>query len=75
MIGIQLGKILEEGSCSMSSPVKLRHFSLLPLRNKVILHTSFVAKIGEYKLHFSVCQYCFTEVPVIVYAELFLLNK
>lgn len=73
--GIQLGKFLEEGSCSMSSHVKLRCFSLLSLRNKVISHTSFIAKNGKYKLHFSVCQYYFTEVPVIVYADLFLLNK
>lgn len=75
MIAIQLGKLLEGRSCLMSSHVKLRHFSLLSLRNKVILHTSFIAKFGKHKLHFSVCQYCFTEVPVIVHRELPLLNK
>lgn len=74
-VGIQLGKFLEEGSCFVSSHVKLRHFSLLSLRSKVILHTSSIAKFGKHKLNFSVCQYCFTEVPGIVHRELSLLNK
>lgn len=72
---IQLWKHFKEGSCPTSPPLKLEHFSLLSLRSNMISWTSYVTEIRKHKLYFSVCQYCFTEILVAVYAELFLCNK